>query len=74
MSKEKEIQHHHPDHYNKGEIEVWDFIADQNLDFFEGNIVKYICRWRTKNGYKDLLKVKEYIDKYLEVVSKDYEL
>ena len=31
----KEIQHHHPDHYNKGKIEVWDFIADQKLDFFE---------------------------------------
>lgn len=70
----KEIQHKHPDHYNKGEIEVWDFIEDQKLDFFEGNIVKYICRWRTKNGYKDLMKVKEYIDKYLEVVSKEYEL
>ncbi len=74
MSKQKEIQHHHPDHYNKGDIEVWDFIADQKLDFFEGNIVKYICRWKTKNGYKDLLKVKEYIDKYLEVISKEYEL
>ena len=47
----KEIQHKHPDHYNEGEIEVWDFIADQKLDFFEGNIVKYICRWKTKNGY-----------------------
>ena len=66
----KEIQHKHPDHYNKGEIEVWDFIADQKLDFYEGNIVKYICRWKTKNGVEDLLKVKEYIDKYLEVQQK----
>ena len=56
----------HPNHYNKGKIEVWDFIADQGLDFFEGNIVKYICRWRTKNGTEDLLKVKQYIDKYIE--------
>ena len=62
----KEIQVKHPSHYNKGKIEVWDFIQDQELDFFEGNIVKYICRWRTKNGVKDLLKVKEYIDKMLE--------
>ena len=52
MSKGKEIQVEHPDHYNKGNIEVWDFIADQDLDFFEGNIVKYICRWKTKNGMK----------------------
>ena len=67
MSKGKEIQVEHPDHYNKGNIEVWDFIADQDLDFFEGNIVKYICRWKTKNGMKDLLKVKEYIEKYIEI-------
>ena len=60
----------HPKHYNVGKIEVWDFIADQNLDFYEGNIVKYICRWKTKNGVEDLLKVKEYIDKYLEVQQK----
>ena len=60
----------HPKHYNKGKIEVWDFIADQDLNFFEGNIVKYITRWRTKGGMEDLLKVKEYIDKYLEVAKK----
>ena len=64
----------HPDHYNKGKIEVWDFIADQDLNFFEGNIVKYITRWRTKNGLEDLLKVKEYVDKYLEVINKEYDL
>jgi|TARA_Y100000310_G_C20053179_1_gene521520 hypothetical protein len=64
----------HPNHYNKGKIEVWDFIADQNLNFFEGNIVKYITRWHDKNGLEDLLKVKEYIDKYIEVIKKDDEL
>mgnify|MGYP003638209993 FL=1 len=62
MSKVK-----HPDHYNRGSIEVWDFIADHDLNFFEGNIVKYITRWKTKNGLEDLLKVKEYVDKYIEV-------
>ena len=64
----------HPNHYNKGKIEVWDFIADQNLNFFEGNIVKYITRWHDKNGLEDLLKVKEYIDKYIEVIKKDDEI
>ena len=34
----------HPRHYNKGQIEVADFIADQELDFDRGNAVKYICR------------------------------
>ena len=46
----------HPKHYTSG-IEMWDYAYSHGLDFFEGNIVKYICRWKTKNGYKDLLKV-----------------
>jgi len=53
----------HPDHYNKGKIEVWDFIIDQDLDFIEGNIVKYICRYKLKGGCEDLNKAKQYMDK-----------
>ena len=37
-----------PKHYQRGKIQVWDFIADQNLDFFLGNVVKYVCRADTK--------------------------
>lgn len=55
----------HPDHYNKG-IEAWDYIASHNLNFFEGNIVKYITRWRHKDGIKDLYKVREYINEMIE--------
>ena len=60
-----------PDHYQRGNIQVWDFIADQKLDFFLGNVVKYICR----AGYKtheeeldDLRKAAEYIQKKLYLV------
>jgi hypothetical protein len=60
----------HPKHYNQGSIEVWDFIQDQDLNFFEGNIVKYICRWKDKGGIEDLQKVKEYTQKYLDIVNK----
>ena len=38
-----------PKHYQRGKIQVWDFIADQNLDFLLGNVVKYVCR----AGHKD---------------------
>ena len=31
-----------PAHYQRGTIQVWDFIADQRLDFFAGNVVKYV--------------------------------
>ena len=57
-----------PAHYQRGKIQVWDFIADQKLDFFAGNIVKYICRAGHKDDkVQDLKKVKAYIDKYIEL-------
>ena len=56
----------HPSHYNKGKIEVWDFIADQAMGFLEGNIVKYLCRYRFKGTpMKDLLKAKAYLDRLI---------
>jgi hypothetical protein len=58
----------HPKYYNQGNIEVWDYIYDHDLDFFEGNIVKYVSRWKDKNGKKDLLKAKQYLDKLIELV------
>jgi len=59
-----------PAHYQRGSIQVWDFIADQKLDFFAGNIVKYVCRAGHKGDkLEDLKKVKAYIDKYIELCS-----
>ena len=55
----------HPDHYNQG-IEMGDYAMSHNLDFMEGNIVKYVTRWRHKNGIEDLLKAKQYLDKLIE--------
>jgi hypothetical protein len=55
----------HPKHYNKG-IEMWDYAISHDLNFLEGNVVKYITRWRHKNGIQDLLKAKEYLDKLIE--------
>lgn len=58
---------HHPDHYNRGSIEVWDFIRDQGLNYHLGNAIKYICR----AGYKeskaeDLEKAIHYLENELE--------
>jgi len=55
----------HPSHYTQGNIEVWDFIVDQGLDYLEGNVVKYVCRHRYKNGLEDLKKAKQYIEKLI---------
>ena len=59
-----------PDHYQQGSIQVWDFIADQELGFLEGNVVKYICRAGSKDGetkLDDLLKAQAYIHKLVSI-------
>lgn len=64
LTKEAKQLIHHPGHYNQG-IEMWDYAYSHELDFFEGNIVKYVTRWKHKNGVQDLLKAKEYLDKLI---------
>lgn len=61
-----------PAHYQRGSIEVWDAIADWQLDYFSGNVVKYIARAGHKayeEEIDDLLKAKAYIDKKIQLVS-----
>ena len=55
-----------PDYYKKGKIEVTDFIIDQQLSFIEGNIIKYVTRYKDKSGIQDLRKCRWYIDKLIE--------
>lgn len=55
------------DHYKLKIIQPWDFIAANNLGFFEGNIVKYVTRWRDKAGVDDLRKAKHYLEKLIEL-------
>lgn len=55
-----------PEHYNNLSIEPWDFIQKNKLDFFEGNVIKYICRWKSKGGIEDLQKAVTYIEKMIE--------
>ena len=51
-----------PVHYHF-DIEPFDYIHDNQMGFAEGNVVKYITRWRYKeNGIQDLYKAKQYID------------
>ena len=68
MSKKEKIKH--PSHYNKG-IEMWDYAHSHDLNFFEGNIVKYVTRWKDKNGVEDLHKAKQYLDKLIELEEKN---
>tara|TARA_R110002020_G_scaffold467431_1_gene690967 strand:+ start:259 stop:525 length:267 start_codon:yes stop_codon:yes gene_type:complete len=56
-----------PPYYRKT-IEVTDFIIAYALDFLEGNIVKYIARYKDKHkdGLEDLYKCRWYLDKLIE--------
>jgi len=49
-------------HYNKYEIQPIDFIMANNLDWCEANAVKYITRWKDKNGVEDLRKAIHYLE------------
>ena len=54
------------EHYKKGSIQPIEYIMANKLSFAEGNIVKYITRWRNKGGIKDLEKARHYIDFLIE--------
>jgi len=53
-------------HYKQFKHETWDVILDWGLGYLDGNAVKYLSRWRHKNGLEDLKKARHYIDKLIE--------
>ncbi|NIT61744.1 MAG: DUF3310 domain-containing protein [Aliifodinibius sp.] len=56
-----------PEHYTQWLIEPFTFIFLNQLPFAEGNVVKYICRWRKKDGLQDLKKARRIIDMMIEM-------
>jgi len=58
-------------HYHKCKIEPIDYILANNLGFCEGNIVKYITRYKDKGGKDDLRKIKVYVDYLIDKLTKE---
>ena len=56
-------------HYQKS-IQPWDYIIANKLGYLEGNIVKYVSRWKDKGGVQDLKKAQHYLQKLIEVTEK----
>ena len=54
-------------HYKDKGIQPIIYIHANNLGFCEGNVVKYVTRWREKNGIADLEKAKHYIELLIEL-------
>jgi hypothetical protein len=65
----------HPPHYNQKGIECIDAIESATDDGFEyylqGNIIKYLWRYRYKNGVQDLKKASWYLNRLIEIKNGD---
>jgi hypothetical protein len=53
-------------HYKDFKIQPIDFIVANSLPWAEANVVKYVVRWRRKNGVEDLKKARWYLDYLIE--------
>jgi hypothetical protein len=56
-------------HYKDKTIQPWDYIIANDLGYLEGNVVKYVTRWKNKNGVEDLKKAQHYLSKLIEVAN-----
>ena len=54
-------------HYKDMPIQPIEYIHANAMGYMEGNVVKYISRWRKKNGMADLEKAKHYIELLIEL-------
>jgi predicted ATPase len=71
----KEDNVNHPSHYTQGAIECIDAIKEATKGLLgieavcTANIIKYVWRWKFKNGVEDLRKARWYLDRLIEEVS-----
>jgi hypothetical protein len=59
------------DHYKDMEIEPWEYAEANKLSFLQGNIVKYVSRYKSKGGLQDLKKARHCIDLLASIYSPD---
>lgn len=59
------------DHYSKMKIQPIDFITTNGIGYIEGNIIKYVCRYKSKNGVEDLKKAQHYLQMLIEQEERD---
>ena len=54
-------------HYSKLAIQPVEYINKNNLSYLQGNVIKYVTRYKDKNGVEDLQKAKHYINLLIEL-------
>ena len=57
-------------HYKDMKIQPVEFIHANGIPFIEGSVIKYVSRWRNKNGVDDLKKARHFIDLLIELEGK----
>jgi hypothetical protein len=58
------------DHYKNLPIQPVQYIHANGIGYFEGNVIKYVSRWRGKGGIADLEKAKHYLELLIELETK----
>jgi hypothetical protein len=53
-------------HYKELPIQPVQYIFENGIGYFEGNVIKYVSRWRSKGGIADLEKAKHYIEMLID--------
>jgi hypothetical protein len=54
-----------PAHYMQGSMEVIEAIEGMNLNYHQGNVIKYVSRYNMKGGIQDLQKARWYLDRLI---------
>lgn len=62
-----------PSYYRNMGIDVISFCQANDIAFAEGNIIKYVCRWKNKNGLEDLYKARDYLNRLIKKVKHEEE-
>lgn len=53
--------------HGDADLQHWDIVHKLKLDYFQGQITKYVIRWKDKNGLEDLHKAAHFLQKYIEL-------
>ncbi|WP_448955714.1 DUF3310 domain-containing protein [Labrys neptuniae] len=59
------------DHYSRMKIQPIEFVMANDIGFVEGNVIKYVSRWKNKNGVQDLKKARHALDVLIEHAEKE---
>ena len=60
-------------HYKFFTIQPYEFISKNDLNFFQGNVIKYVVRYKDKNGIEDIRKIIHYCELEIESLKNEKE-